>query len=237
MGSTSYDEARDPSDATWSGASWYGPSSGEYWIVNPREYADPRKHGPEYQQRARRPLDGDAPEVPAAQFEHARAEAPRGEAERREAARAEAASAEPSASRPAAMAWRTTTGSAEPTKPAPRSASSWARPRVKPGSGGDPPRDAPRYWPGEAARERDQSRHMAPLPGPGSADPLTTRFAGSGSRSARPPIGLAAAAAIGEATGCTVYSAACGGSSRSCPGWRKRRSSGCCSCCRQSLDC
>ena len=33
-------------DATWSGASWYGPTSGEYWIVNPREYADPRKHGP-----------------------------------------------------------------------------------------------------------------------------------------------------------------------------------------------
>lgn len=54
MGSTSYDEARDPADATWSGASWYGPSTGEYWIVNPREYADPRKHGPDYQQRARR---------------------------------------------------------------------------------------------------------------------------------------------------------------------------------------
>ena len=35
MGSTSYDEARDANDATWSGASWYGPSSGEYWIVNP----------------------------------------------------------------------------------------------------------------------------------------------------------------------------------------------------------
>src|SRR5439155_12756519 len=33
---------------------WYGPTSGEYWRVNPREYADPRKHGPEYQSRARR---------------------------------------------------------------------------------------------------------------------------------------------------------------------------------------
>ena len=54
LGSTSYDEARDPADATWSGASWYGPTSGEYWIVNPREYADPRKHGPEYLARARR---------------------------------------------------------------------------------------------------------------------------------------------------------------------------------------
>ncbi|HTK45116.1 MAG TPA: J domain-containing protein, partial [Patescibacteria group bacterium] len=60
LGSTSYDEAREPTDATWSGASWYGPSSGEYWIVNPREYADPRKHGPGYQQRARRSATGEA---------------------------------------------------------------------------------------------------------------------------------------------------------------------------------
>src|SRR5690349_11267256 len=60
LGSTSYDEAREPTDATWSGASWYGPSSGEYWIVNPREYADPRKHGPGYQQRARQAASGQA---------------------------------------------------------------------------------------------------------------------------------------------------------------------------------
>ena len=46
--------SRSRDDATWSGAAWYGPSSGEYWIINPREYADPRKHGPEYQSRARR---------------------------------------------------------------------------------------------------------------------------------------------------------------------------------------
>ena len=39
-------------DPAWQGASWYGQSSGEYWTVNPREYADPRKHGPEYQARA-----------------------------------------------------------------------------------------------------------------------------------------------------------------------------------------
>ena len=54
LGSTSYDEARESTDTTWAGASWYGPTSGEYWRVNPREYADPRKHGPEYQSRARR---------------------------------------------------------------------------------------------------------------------------------------------------------------------------------------
>ena len=28
-------------------------STGTYWTINPREYADPRKHGPEYQARAR----------------------------------------------------------------------------------------------------------------------------------------------------------------------------------------
>jgi Meckel syndrome type 1 protein len=59
FGSTTYDEARDQAasaaaDEGWSGASWYGPSSGEYWTINPREYADPRKHGPEYQARAQR---------------------------------------------------------------------------------------------------------------------------------------------------------------------------------------
>ncbi|MEO5918714.1 MAG: hypothetical protein ABIQ17_04045 [Candidatus Limnocylindrales bacterium] len=42
----------DSDDPTWQGASWYGPTSGEYWTVNPREYADPRKHGPDYQSRA-----------------------------------------------------------------------------------------------------------------------------------------------------------------------------------------
>ena len=52
FGSTTYGEAHAPDDPEWHGASWYGPSSGEYWTVNPREYADPRKHGPEYQARA-----------------------------------------------------------------------------------------------------------------------------------------------------------------------------------------
>lgn len=55
LGSTSYDEAiATPFEPGWQGASWYGPASGTYWTINPREYADPRKHGPEYQQRARR---------------------------------------------------------------------------------------------------------------------------------------------------------------------------------------
>jgi hypothetical protein len=55
LGSTSYDDAvHEPFEPEWRGASWYGRASGTYWTVNPREYADPRKHGPEYQERARR---------------------------------------------------------------------------------------------------------------------------------------------------------------------------------------
>lgn len=53
-GSTTYDEATQPLDPSWEGGAWYGASSGSYWTLNPREYADPRKHGPEYQERARR---------------------------------------------------------------------------------------------------------------------------------------------------------------------------------------
>lgn len=60
-GSTTYDVAEDePFEPDWSGGTWYGASSGTYWTLNPKEYADPRKHGPEYQRRARRPLDGNA---------------------------------------------------------------------------------------------------------------------------------------------------------------------------------
>jgi hypothetical protein len=59
LGSTSYDAAEDePFEPEWSGGTWYGASSGTYWTLNPKEYADPRKHGPEYQRRARRIIDG-----------------------------------------------------------------------------------------------------------------------------------------------------------------------------------
>ncbi len=59
LGSTSYDGAdAEPFEPDWGGASWYGTTSGTYWTLNPKEYADPRKHGPEYQARARRQLSG-----------------------------------------------------------------------------------------------------------------------------------------------------------------------------------
>ncbi len=55
FGSTSYDGADSGQfEPDWGGASWYGTTSGTYWTINPKEYADPRKHGPEYQARARR---------------------------------------------------------------------------------------------------------------------------------------------------------------------------------------
>ena len=61
FGSTSYDGAEEePFEPGWTGASWYGTSSGTYWTLNPREYADPRKHGPEYQARARRRAEAEA---------------------------------------------------------------------------------------------------------------------------------------------------------------------------------
>jgi hypothetical protein len=62
LGSTSYDGAADgPFEPDWGGASWYGTTSGTYWTLNPKEYADPRKHGPEYQARARRAAAGRRP--------------------------------------------------------------------------------------------------------------------------------------------------------------------------------
>jgi hypothetical protein len=51
IGSTTYDDAV-PGEPEWHGSAWYGAASGTYWTVNPREYADPRKHGPEYLARA-----------------------------------------------------------------------------------------------------------------------------------------------------------------------------------------
>jgi hypothetical protein len=54
-GSTTYDGATEE-EPVWDGAAWVGADSGTYWTVNPREYADPRKHGPEYRARGKRPV-------------------------------------------------------------------------------------------------------------------------------------------------------------------------------------
>lgn len=59
-GSTTYDGAGpEDSDQPWDGAEWVGADSGTYWRVNPKEYADPRKHGAEYRARGKRPVRRD----------------------------------------------------------------------------------------------------------------------------------------------------------------------------------
>lgn len=188
-GSTTYDGAdREPFDPEWGGASWYGPSSGTYWTINPKEYADPRKHGPEYQARARRsagapgePVDrtiGDEPE----------------------------STDEPSASR----AW-------PPPPPPPPSTRGRhedvdvghaARPhpawddKGPPTSSGPQARARPRPEHGPIARARAATPPgwVGPLRSPGRL--LTALIAW-------PPIGLAAALTFGELTGCARFAAEC----------------------------
>jgi len=59
-GSTTYDGATaSDGDQVWDGAQWVGADSGTYWRVNPKEYADPRKHGAEYRARGKRPVRRD----------------------------------------------------------------------------------------------------------------------------------------------------------------------------------
>jgi curved DNA-binding protein CbpA len=207
LGSTSYDEARDATDATWSGASWYGPSSGEYWIVNPREYADPRKHGPGYQQRARKaaPAAGDA----------ATSTGTAGSVDGRD----EPGPAEPvqePAEEPVEQAGATGATDRASARDARRwdaaSRPGWAArtPGGAGATGGAPDRDA--HLPGDGARRDDVSslgavgRDLLRTP---TDDPI--RRLGL-ALVAWPPIGLAAAAAIGDITGCTTYSTECAGS-------------------------
>ena len=170
FGSTTYDEAQDPSDPSWAGASWYGPSTGEYWRVNPREYADPRKHGREYQARAA----GGAPDPDAP----ARGKDPRDR---------DPAADPPRAGRPGA----TRSGPGRPASPDP-----WSSPIT------DPERRAEPMVPFHIDFAR--------------LDTLPMRRAVF-ALAAWPPLGIAAAALIGEATGCAAFSAACTDAARVYP--------------------
>jgi len=180
MGSTSYDEARDASDPRWAGASWYGPTTGEYWIVNPREYADPRRHGPGYASRVRsgaspateRPIEAPEPAAPRADVAGAAAAGMGRAAGPREAA--------------GATSERWTEAHADPM------AARHERPAGPIGSASRPP----------------EERFLDSLVEPGPADPL--RRLGL-VLLAWAPIGIAAAAIIGQATGCGSYSVTCDG--------------------------
>jgi hypothetical protein len=221
LGSTSYDEARDPADATWSGASWYGPSSGEYWIINPREYADPRKHGPEYQSRARKmaaeaeasdTVEDEAPFAAPPPVEESGFEAD----VNREAFETRAAAGDASRS-------RTRAERAERADRAGRAAHATSARHtapVQPAGPALPVRPMPGA--GDPAAAWDAARIRAARTGwrESIADPDRDWLSGATDDPVRrfgvalvawPPIGLAAAAAIGELTGCSVYAATCGG--------------------------
>ena len=221
LGSTSYDEAREHTDATWSGASWYGPSSGEYWIVNPREYADPRKHGPGYQQRARRAVPGDATDDGTGGTETIGPdtigvdEEPVATASARHGAAGERVSpATPGAGAARAQASRPQDGDGDGVRWRPPARPEWAPEGVDAaGRWASRPSPAmPAATPGDAAPRDPMGSITAAgreLLGGAADDPI--RRLGL-ALVAWPPIGLAAAATIGDLTGCTTYSAECAGS-------------------------
>jgi hypothetical protein len=140
--STSYDEVKDPFEPHWQGSSWYGTSSGTFWTINPREYADPRKHGPEYQARARRAADGGRAGTGADEDRPAEASA--------QAASAQAASA-------ASPGSDVRDGEGGAWTPG-TSADPWA--------GAEAPRDAARGPAGSTARERAAPWGATADPGP-----------------------------------------------------------------------
>ena len=197
FGSTSYDGPHDASDPAWQGAAWYGQSSGEYWTVNPREYADPRKHGPEYQaraaDRAERARTRAADARPGAATEtnaDARPDAPPGANARAHA-------------RPDTAAGRAGANARERAEAATRARStapSQEKPRAAGGPGG-PASDAP-TGPLPLGMDFMPSLDLSVL------DRLSFRrvlFA----LLAWPPLGIAAAALIGALTGCAAFSATC----------------------------
>jgi hypothetical protein len=183
-GSTTYDAAEDePFEPEWSGGTWYGASSGTYWTVNPKEYADPRKHGPEYQRRARRPT-GEAGPIPE----------PEGHS-----------SDEPEAA-PSSGAWERWPD--EDPDVAPRAPASRGS---RGGAPAAPPRSgeaAARSQDDEGAADRLAAAGLATatgLLGPHGGIPARIGLALVG----WPPIGVAISTIAGEVTGCGRFAAGC----------------------------
>lgn len=184
-GSTTYDEAAEPLDPRWGGATWYGATSGTYWTINPREYADPRKHGPEYLARARRA-----------------AGAPGGtEAGETDAPGGAWGWSEPGRTRTQGdpHEWRAGGWSFEATGGDPGRAPRPGRDRsaVPPASPASPVMDL------EAVVRRAFPEHLRRLIARGPAWRLLVVLV------AWPPLGYAGAAAVDAVTGCGAFSAAC----------------------------
>ena len=140
------------SSPDWGGASWYGTTSGTYWTLNPKEYADPRKHGPEYQARrvARLPEPRTAEAVAGAggsdrRSGHRRARR-RGRAEPRRPRRR-----------------RTPPRRRRRTRPRPGGPTSGERSAPRPRSRSDRPRRRRRAPPPRAPRRRAPRRRRAPV--------------------------------------------------------------------------
>jgi curved DNA-binding protein CbpA len=215
-GSTTYDEAAETGrDPEWNGGSWYGPSMGTFWTINPKEYADPRKHGPEYLARARR-ATGTAPE-------DARRPSP-AEASGRPAPASPADPAEPATAAGDAegdWAWsgraQTTTGG----DTADWAARSWTYDTREPG---------PTWTPGTEPR-RGRARARAEAPPVADVPPLPdletllrraspTNILARARRGGRRwrlgiailawlPIAYATSTVVLDATGCSTYAATC----------------------------
>jgi len=209
LGSTSYDGVdREAFEPDWAGANWYGTTSGTYWTINPKEYADPRKHGPEYQARARRAAKrpaGLGPEEDPIEATGPAPEAP-GTAEPTRPT----SDTEPPRHTTASW-WDSTSGAAATD----RDAAQAPPPRPTPSA---PPRPAPAAPATPAASPSASSDPAEPSPSPSLSDvwhALTLGGAPSiGWRIARAviawiPVALAIGWAAGELTGCGRFSATC----------------------------
>jgi hypothetical protein len=213
LGSTSYDGVEGPFEPDWRGASWYGTTSGTYWTLNPKEYADPRKHGPEYQARARRatrPAGGEA--APA--HEAPTGTDPAGTPSRGSpAADTEAHEAE-GPTHTTSSWWESTTGTTGPEPAAPgagpteaASAGTADRARAERASFGEGAAQA-----AEAASPPDVGRALSDI-GRALTDPT---FGGGRGRLGRAflgwlPIAFGVSWLVGEITGCGRFAATCTG--------------------------
>jgi len=226
-GSTTYDEAAEtPLDPEWDGGAWYGPTSGTYWTLNPREYADPRKHGPEYLARARRATAGGPVDPGPADAAAARTGAPSGGAEGNGAAPAGAPAGAPrTEGQDERGGWHWTGAGPTTTE---GGAAGWAargwtfETRETGGAAWTPgPEGRPRHGPA-AAPPRAAAAEAPPLPDLESLVRLTfpehlLALARRPDRRWRlllalvawPPIGYAIGGLVATATGCAWYSATC----------------------------
>jgi hypothetical protein len=196
LGSTSYDEAeREVFEPDWVGASWYGTTSGTYWTINPKEYADPRKHGPEYQARARRaartgqpvqPVQGPGSDEAPTHSTTSWWEATSGPA--------------PEAERPAPAA--------APQRPAPGPRQS-PRPAPTDGSASAAPKSPGAATPGGATSSSSAAGPSGSLRALTRGTPPSWPWRLSRALIGWIPIALAIGWASGEFTGCARFSATC----------------------------